>query len=242
MLVNPTDITQIAVDLPYDEEGVILDLYADLHTGHVLFQRELFERHWEQTVDGRNRYAVFLGDLFQAQIAGAKGTLRDRAMDADQEFKYLAETLALGADKILAVVRGNHEERILRQGDIDVLAHLTDHLGLTERYGPHGALLRVHQAGRAYTGYLYHGSTDSDTALYRAASIADADFYASGHTHRPKVLTDRFTRWNWTIDRLFIVTGAYQGYGGYAQDKSMRQTKLGRLTVLLQPEGVQVLV
>ena len=140
-------------------------------------------------------------------------------------------------DKILAVLPGNHENRIYRSDGIDITEMMCAQLGL-DCYAPTGAFIYVrfgrlsahkHNRKVCYTIYATHGSGAGRTEgakikrLSDLAAICDADVYIHSHTHLPAVFKTVYFRPDPTknsvyeVSRLFVNTGAALDYGGYGE-------------------------
>ena len=139
-------------------------------------------------------------------------------------------------DKILAVLPGNHENRVYKSDGLDITELMCAQLRIPEKYSPTTALLFVrfgersskyHNRPMRYTIYATHGSGGGRkeggkvNRLADLASIVDADIYVHAHTHLPLVFKESFFRVSegnssvQLVDKLFINTSAALNYGGY---------------------------
>ena len=138
-------------------------------------------------------------------------------------------------EKVLCMVRGNHENRVYKSTGIDPLAFAASELGLGERYSDTSALLFVqfghdtkHGGRMQYTMYVTHGAGSGRKEggkLQRLAdlqNIIDCDIYCHNHTHLPAVFPTCSYRIDYThrkpvlVEHLFVNGGASLNYGGYA--------------------------
>jgi hypothetical protein len=150
-----------------------------------------------------------------------------------EQLKHCATIFEPIKDKILAVLPGNHENRVYKSDGLDITEILCAQLGIPERYSPTTALLFVrfgkgfHNRRQLYTIYCTHGSGGGRreggkvNKLADLAAIVDADIYIHAHTHLPVIFRESFFRVsgaNSTVapaEKLFINTAASLNYGGY---------------------------
>ena len=153
-----------------------------------------------------------------------------------EQLKHCVRIFEPIKDKILAVLSGNHENRVYKSDGLDITEIMSAQLGISDRYSPTTALLFIRFGKRAtghhgrpqlYTAYVTHGSGGGRkeggkvNRLADLASIVDADIYIHGHTHLPLVFKEAFFRVSGSnssvalVDKLFVNTAAYLNYGGY---------------------------
>ena len=157
-------------------------------------------------------------------------------------------------DKILAVLPGNHENRIYRADGIDITEMMCAQLGIASRYSPTTALLFVRFGSgnrktkfrpMLYTIYVTHGSGGGRkeggkiNRLADLASIVDADIYIHAHTHLPVIFKNSFFRVSGSnssvslVDKLFINTAAALNYGGYGDTQGFKPASKSTPTLFL---------
>ena len=148
-------------------------------------------------------------------------------------------------DKILAVLPGNHENRVYKSDGIDMTELMCAQLGIPQKYSPTTALLFI-RFGKAsnshgrknskqlYTAYVTHGSGGGRreggkvNRLADLASIVDADIYIHAHTHLPLIFKEAFFRVSGSnssvalVDKLFVNTSASLNYGGYGDRQGFK--------------------
>ena len=96
-----------------------------------------------------------------------------------------------------------------------------------------------------YTILVTHGSGGGKTVGSKAnrladlVAIADADVYLYGHTHQPMVFKEGFMRVDWrnhslsNVDRLFVNSGAFLDWGGYAEQGQYRPSVISTPHIFL---------
>lgn len=221
-----------------DTNGEPLEILAlsDLHVGDKNCNIDLIKQLIDSVKNKQNRYAVLLGDLMNTAITGSKSDVYSETMSTQEALDKCVELLEPIKSKILAVVPGNHEERVTRQIGFDMPLELAKRLHLETVYDATSALVfvkfghgRTTSAPLTYTLYLNHGHGGGRriggklNSLQDYALVIDADVYIVGHTHLPasfKTCTYRTVpqRAQATLrEQLFVNTASSLNYGGYGK-------------------------
>lgn len=209
---------------------------ADLHIGDSQCDFKLILEKIEHIKNTKNAYCILDGDLMDTAIASSIGDTYGANLQPMEQLKQCVKIFEPIKDKILAVLPGNHENRVYKTDGIDITELMCSQLGIYDRYSPTTALLFIrfgerktghHHRRQLYTVYVTHGSGGGRkeggkvNRLADLASIVDADIYISGHTHLPVVFKESFFRVSGAnssvalVDKLFLNTAAYLDYGGY---------------------------
>ena len=229
----------IKCDLPYADKIEIHPM-ADLHIGDAHCDYKSILERIEYIKSTPNAYVILDGDLMDTAIASSVGDTYGATLTPMEQLKEcvgLFKPLA-DAGKVLAVLPGNHENRVMRQDGIDITQLMCSQLGLQDRYSPTSALLFVrfgkcrgkgnsHGRPQWYTLFVRHGSGGGRrpggkiNCLEDMARIVDADVYIMGHTHMPAIIKQGFYRVSGPnssvayIEKLFCNTCSSLNYGGY---------------------------
>lgn len=225
----------IRCDLPI--EGTIeIHPLSDLHIGDAECDYKAILAKIEYIKNTPNAYCILDGDLMDTAIASSIGDTYAANIQPMEQLKRCVEIFEPIKDKILAVLPGNHENRVYKSDGIDTTELMCSQLGIHAKYSPTTALLFVrfgksngkhHNRPILYTIYVTHGSGGGRreggkvNRLADLASIVDADIYIHGHTHLPLVFKEAFFRVSGSnssvalVDKLFINTAASLNYGGY---------------------------
>jgi predicted phosphodiesterase len=176
-------------------------------------------------------------------IASSIGDTYAANLQPMEQLKQCVKIFAPIKDKILAVLPGNHENRVYKSDGIDITEIMCSQLEIPNKYSPTTALLFIrfgernsahHHRKQLYTVYVTHGSGGGRkeggkvNRLADLASIVDADIYISGHTHLPVVFKEAFFRVSGSnssvalVDKLFINLGASLDYGGYGDKQGFK--------------------
>jgi predicted MPP superfamily phosphohydrolase len=225
----------IKCDLPFAE---VIEIHpmADLHIGDSMCDfKDIMERI-EYIRTTPNAYCILGGDLMDTAIASSIGDTYGANLQPMEQLKQCAKIFEPIKDKILAVLPGNHENRVYKSDGLDMTEIMCSQLGIANRYSPTTALLFIrfgtqggknHHRKQLYTAYVTHGSGGGRreggkvNRLADLASIVDADIYIHAHTHLPLVFKESFFRVSGSnssvalVDKLFVNTAASLNYGGY---------------------------
>ena len=226
----------IKCDLPYAE---VIEIHpmADLHIGDSQCDHKLIKERIEYIKNTPNAYCVLDGDLMDTAIASSIGDTYAATLQPMEQLQRCVEIFEPIKDKILAVLSGNHENRVYKSDGIDITELMCRQLGISERYSPTTALLFIrignkrdnqnHRRSELYTAYVTHGGGGGRkeggkvNRLADLACIVDADCYIHAHTHLPLIFKNAYFRVNCgnsmvsLVDKLFVNTAASLDYGGY---------------------------
>ena len=236
----------IKCDLPADLKEIELHVLSDWHMGdkhHDAFHTEAILNRIKNTP---NAYCVLNGDLMDSAIATSVGDSYGAELNPMEQLKLCVKIFKPLADdgKILAILPGNHENRVWKSCGIDTTAMMAAQLGLSHRYSETAALLFIrfgknskadhHGRKIVYTAYISHGSGGGKRVggkinrLEDMANIVDADIYVMGHVHQPAIIRNAYYRVSAAnssvlcVDRLFVNTAAALSYGGYGEAQGFR--------------------
>lgn len=225
----------IRCDLPFAEQIEIHPM-ADLHLGDNNSDYKLIMERIDHIKNTDNAYCVLDGDLMDCAIASSIGDTYGANLQPMEQLKQCVKIFEPIKDKILAVLPGNHENRIYKSDGLDLTELMCTQLGIPQRYSPTTALLfirfgknpnRTPYRPQLYTAYVTHGSGGGRkeggkvNRLADLASIVDADIYIHAHTHLPLIFKEGFFRVCSSnssvalVDKLFVNTAASLNYGGY---------------------------
>ena len=234
----------IKCDLPY-AETIEIHSFADEHIGDNMCDFKLIMDRIEYVNKTANAYCILNGDLMDTAIASSIGDTYGANLQPMEQLKQCVKLFKPLADsgKILAVLPGNHENRVYKSDGLDVTELMCAQLGILEKYSPTTALLFIrfgkssharHGRPQLYTAYVTHGSGGGRreggkvNRLADLASIVDADIYIHAHTHLPLVFKESFFRVSGSnssvalVDKLFVNTAAALNYGGYGDKQGYK--------------------
>lgn len=229
----------IRCDLPFAE---VIEVHpmADLHIGDSQADFKLIMERIEHIKNTDNAYCILDGDLMDSAIASSIGDTYGANLQPMEQLKQCVKIFEPIKEKILAVLPGNHENRVYKSDGLDITEIMCNQLGIPERYSPTTALLFIRfgkgkkNRPQLYTAYVTHGSGGGRreggkvNRLADLASIVDADIYIHAHTHLPLVFKESFFRVSGSnssaalVEKLFVNTAAALNYGGYGDKQGYK--------------------
>ena len=242
-------------DFGIDTEMIHLVPLSDLHIGSPQFDESLFLKYREWILDSKDTYCVLNGDIMEMATKSSVGSVFEGLRPREQRklvVKYLRPLAEQG--KILAYVDGNHEARAKKESDEYLGEEVCSELGIPSAYAEDAALLFLtvgydRSEGRktrnVYVIYMLHGWTGARRVggkmnnLEDLQRIAVADIFVSSHVHQigafPKKImipdsSRKRVRWK---KQLFVSTGAFLEYEGYAVAKGYPPSAMGSPCITL---------
>jgi predicted phosphodiesterase len=215
---------------------------GDVHIGAMKHDRVRWEEWLEYLEGNGNTSLLGTGDFLNAGIIGSKSEVYDEQYTVGGAKRRLIEDLRPLATqgRIDALAVGNHEERVFRAiGDCPI-EDTCDRLELP--YVKHAAMILYLVGDRSYEVYLRHGTGNGQhlAQLAKSASVAHADVYVTGHTHRQAATADEFFvregRRMKRRRRYFVSSGSFLAYEGYAAARGYTPSRLGAPRVYLNGE------
>lgn len=225
----------IKCDLPY-AELIEIDPMGDLHIGDSCCDYKSIMERIERIEKTPNLYCTLGGDLMDAAVASSIGDTYGANLQPMEQLRHCVKIFEPIKDKILAVLPGNHENRVYKTDGLDITEIMCSQLGIPERYSPTTAFLFIrfgkrtsghHGRRQLYTMYVTHGAGGGRkeggkiNRLADLASIVDADIYLHHHTHLPVVFKESFYRVSGSnssvalAEKLFVNGAASLNHGGY---------------------------
>jgi len=242
-------VTVIHKDFGADVPYIRIIPLADLHVGSTGFNENKFLWYRGKIINDPYTFCVINGDVLEFVTKSSKGDVFDSIRPREQRklaVKYLKPLADEG--KIIAYLDGNHEDRAKRENDEYIGEEICANLGIPSVYGEDGIYLFMSvgydsSEGKknriVYTAYMLHGWTGARTVggkftnLASMQGIAFADLYIGSHVHQmgvfpletivPNVIKKK-AQWH---RQLFVSTGAFMDYSGYAIRGGYRPTSLG---------------
>ena len=232
----------IRVDLPSEALQIEIHPLADLHIGDKCCDFKLIRNEIEYIKNTPDCYCILDGDLMDTAIASSIGDTYSASIQPMEQLAKCVEIFSPLKDKILAVLPGNHENRIYKNDGIDMTQLMCNQLGIPEKYSPTTAVIyvrfgkyREHKDRKmCYSIYATHGTGGGRREggkiqrLADLASIIDTDVYIMAHVHQPASLRNTFFRsdpQNSTVQKtehLFVNTAAWLEYGGYGDKQGYK--------------------
>lgn len=210
---------------------------GDLHLGDPTLNKPLLRAVIKWVNAQPYRKIVIVGDVFNAGIRDSVSDVYSENMTLDEAIKAFRELVeVMGSDNILACIRGNHDNRVVKAVGIDPVAVACELAGV-KYFGAEAYLCftvgqwhKSRQNPIKYLCYMTHGVGGGRmmggkiNALMRNNQTIIADIILQGHTHTPAIVPNMIyeadSRYNsiHERDQLFITTCGFIGRDGYAKD------------------------
>ena len=240
------------INLPADLSCAYLIPISDLHIGDPVCNLDKFYRYRSWIEKTPNAYVILNGDILDAATKNSIGDVYGATMQPGEQLNLACEILEPIKDRILALISGNHENRIKRETGIDVSQILAQRLGTW--YAGDEAYIKLRLGSQkdtnkhplVYTIYCTHGWGSGRTAgakvnnLQRLGEICLADIYIASHTHFMTVHQDIILvpdlRNNQMVElkRTFVSSGAFVGRSSYAVRSGYKFSKQGSPRIRLE--------
>ena len=169
---------------------------SDVHIGDKTANLKAFREVLERIKNEPNTYTILNGDLCNFALKNSKSDVYEGLSPMTEileAIKYLEDI----KDKVLVISSGNHEDRLVRETNIDATYLIAKQLGLEDAYSPGWWYLYLSfgktnkNRPAVYTVSGYHGagsSTTSGAKLNRAKKMGQvvlSDIYLMSHVHEP---------------------------------------------------------
>lgn len=230
----------VSINLPETLDSLDIHVLGDWHVGDPLRDYDTLACDIDRIVAAPNALCVLGGDLCDMALRNSVGDVYGNDVDPMGQVEAIVDLLSPIKDKIVCMVRGNHENRVYKQTGVDPLAFAAVQLGISDRYSETSALAFIafghdtkHGGPLLYTLYAVHGSGGGRKIggkLQAAAdlvSVIDCDIYCHNHVHLPgafKTATRRIDYGHKKVtyaEHLFVTGGSTLEYGGYAEAGAM---------------------
>lgn len=237
--------------MPKELNEIEIHPLADLHIGDMCCEYKRILEELDYIKNTPNCYCVLDGDLMDTAIASSIGDTYSSTHNPMEQLQECVNLFAPIKDKIIAVVGGNHENRIYRSDGIDITQLMCSQLGISDRYSPTTALVFIRFGDDkkhrkvCYSLYMTHGNGGGRkeggkiNRLADLAGIVDADIYLMAHVHQPAAFRNRFYRCDpqnssaQLVEHLFVNTAAWLNYGGYGDKAGFKPASTINPTIIL---------
>lgn len=233
----PTAIEEVEIPVFFRDYSHLpkLRLYplGDVHKGSSKHQGETWRQWVEYLRETKHASMLGTGDFFNAGLKDSKSESYDEVMTVGQAGFELREELKPLADeqRIDLLMPGNHEDRVYRAVGLCPVESLA--YGFDVAYARESALIVYRVGDQQYEVYVRHGTGNGQSLiqLEKGHGVISADLYITGHTHKQGIVPgDHFHRVGDRVVRrhhLFVGSGSFIGYEGYAATRGYKPTRIG---------------
>ena len=187
----------IKKDLGVDIDKLTIIPISDTHIGDKTSNVKAFKEALDRVKNESNTYTILNGDLCNIALKNSKSDVYSDDFTPMEQVLQLINYLEPIKDKILVISSGNHEERIKKDTNIDILWLVAKQLGIEQVYSPSWWYLYLsfgmtsRKRPMLYTITGYHGSGGGTTSggkinkVKRMGQVIIADLYIMSHVHEP---------------------------------------------------------
>lgn len=217
---------------------------GDLHLGAIGANEQEWKDFVEYISTAPDAYIVIVGDMLDNATKNSVASTYEQMYRPMEAKNILADYMRPIADKILCGVRGNHENRSVREVDLDPLYDVFCRLNIEDRYRAGTAFLYLgigersngqrHRAIQSYNIVVTHGTGGGKQAgssinnQHRfGTSIEGCDVLITGHTHSPSITKPSKTVFDPTQNCIrtepfaCVQCASWLSYSGYPLQKMM---------------------
>jgi hypothetical protein len=230
-----SDYTPILFDTDRDFKSVDLYFAHDIHYANECHDNAKWKAFKKMVLAEPNRYVIFVGDCFETAILGSKSDVYSQAFPPQSQKEWFTEQLIELDGHVVALVPGNHENRITKTVGLYPLYDCAKDADIPELYRHRFAFIdigvgdRVGTGGKQfhYVGFAAHRM--KDCKAYNGSDFVDGiDFACYGHDHdakdhaRAKLVYDSKNKFVSHKNIEVINSGAFLTYGGYGAEAGYR--------------------
>ena len=225
------DLTIINKQFPRDWPSLRIYAIGDVHVGSEQFDERSVRKKLRIIQEDPCGVLVLCGDLGDYGLKNSKTNVYQATMQPKEQQEYIYELFKPIAEKIVAAVPGNHEERITKEVGLCPLYDLCVRWGIQDVYRENVAITKYvfgSKSGKkqqnVFIGVTTHGSTRNKHKKF-ISGFDGVDFAISGHTHTPeysphgRIRVDRISGNATHVPYKEIVVDANLAPGGYGLKK-----------------------
>lgn len=240
------DSKPILFNSPSEFDSIEIYFAHDIHFGSDIADMKKWERFKKDILSDSNKYIIWVGDYCDTAIANSKSNIYTQSANIEAQRMWMEQQFAELKDKTIAIVPGNHENRISKTVGLYPVYDAAACAGVADKYRQHYAFADIavgnggHGAGKQihYVGFIAHKMRDCKN-YHTADFIENVDFVAHGHDHCPKdqprckLYYDSHNKAIIQRDVEVLDSGSFLSYGGYGAENGYRpqSTKIYKLVL-----------
>lgn len=227
----------INVNLGKDLKEVHIIPISDVHIGDKLSNLKLLRECLQRIKEEENTYTIINGDFCNTALKNSKSDVYSDDLSPMQQLNEMIEFLEPIKSKILVLASGNHEMRIQKETNIDIVRLAARQLGIEDRYAEgwwylflrFGEKTQGRKCEMCYQVSGYHGSGGGRKVGGKANRLEEmsqtviADLYVMSHTHKPLSTKSAIFLPDYANNTLnkknmyYLMTNSFLDYGGYGE-------------------------
>lgn len=183
-------------DLNTNIDKITIIPISDVHIGDKCANLKAFKEVLERIKNEPNTYTIINGDICNFALKNSKSDCYEGLSPMTEileAIKYLENI----KEKVLVISSGNHEDRLIRETNVDPTYLIAKQLGIEDVYSPSWWYLYLtfgnsnKNRPMLYTISGYHGFGGSTTSgakinkVKKMSNVVLADCYIMSHVHEP---------------------------------------------------------
>jgi len=184
-------------ELGEDIEKLTIIPISDVHIGDKTANLKAFKEVIERIKNEPNTYTILNGDLCNVALKNSKSDVYSDELTPMEQVLQVIDFLEPIKDKILLISNGNHEDRIAKETNIDILYLVAKQLRIEQIYSSSwwylylsfGSTNKKRPALYTLTGYHGYGSGTTTggkaNKVKKMSQVVLADVYLMSHVHEP---------------------------------------------------------
>ena len=230
-----------AQKIQFGNKPIALALLSDLHIGNATTDYRQLRKDAEIIKNTDGMYAVFHGDGIDNWIVPKLMQLqRGQAVNFEQELLLFESWLSIIADKLVAVVSGNHDNWTHSLSGVDIVKRMLKHTKVLYDRDEIRTVITVGDSHwefcirHKWLGSSIYNPTHGIERYSRMG--ASFDIGIGGHTHIASISREFISYDNRQC--MAIITGTYKKYDGFARQLGLPHCPHnGSGAIILQPNG-----
>lgn len=186
--VYETSVVKYRLQLPLQ-----IFFLGDLHIGAYGSNYEAALAKLEKLMDERT-YLAFLGDLVDMATRNSVANVYEQRLNPQQQLSIAYDLINRYRAKILGIVQGNHDYRVVKEIGFDPIMEVCRMLNVP--YSRSFMIIDLEFNEKKYVIAMHHGIAGGrqKTASVRQGELFErfitfgVDLYVTGHTHKPAVV------------------------------------------------------
>ena len=185
------DLDVIVKTFPLDQDVLRVYAIGDVHVGSPDYDEKSVRKKLQIIEEDPAGVLCVCGDLGNFGLRSSASNVYQETMSPKAQIEHIYRLFDPIRDKIVAVVPGNHEERITKEVGTCPLYDLCVRWGIQDVYRENVAILKLafgaHHGKQQNTfiGLVTHGASRARHKKF-IACFDGIDFAVSGHTHTPE--------------------------------------------------------
>lgn len=212
------NISATGYRLKHNEKLAILPL-SDLHLGSEQFNAEYFEYCLEKIDNIKSKKRIYLiGDLMESASKKVGNSSFHVTMTLDEQLDAVIDYLKPFKDDIYFTCIGNHEARLSKDYDFNIMRYVAKCLDCDygyqniDTFNINGNPFRIYTAhGKGSSAYHY----TAESKIIRDNQTVEADLIINGHNHRCGHFSIPIRTGKGMKRKHYCFSGAFLSYNGY---------------------------